>query len=139
MTSRSNQLMATTVMTSSFPERFFIRAVLISYRIFLQKIQSIYNNYAIRPPCQIHLHSSRTLCRWNHSSDCEVNCEVDPAYRIRKGHETVGTSISLLDRRGQGLRQAANHRTNTGPRIRQTAARVSDRCRYRRSENRINV
>jgi len=37
-----------------------------------------------------------------------------------------------IDRRGQNFRYALNHRTNTGPRIRQTATRFSDESRFRR-------
>jgi len=82
-------------MTSSFSVMFSIRALLISYRIIFQNIQSIFNNHAIRHSCQIHLHSSRTGCMWNHPSDCEVNCEVDPAYWIRK-EQKGGKPISAF-------------------------------------------
>ena len=50
---------------------------------FFTKNSSIFNNYAIRPPCQIHLRSSCSVCMWNHSSDCAVECAVDPAHRTR--------------------------------------------------------
>jgi hypothetical protein len=48
MTSRTTVLISP-LMTSSFPEMFSIRAILISYRIILQKIQSIFK--ALRGNC----------------------------------------------------------------------------------------
>ena len=48
MTSRSNQLMTMTVMTSSFPRGVFYLRHTYSYRNFLQKIQSIFNKVMTR-------------------------------------------------------------------------------------------
>ena len=49
MTSRSNGVTQNmNSITSSFSKIFSIRALLISYRIFLQNIQSIFNNEAVR-------------------------------------------------------------------------------------------
>jgi hypothetical protein len=46
---------------------------------------------------------------------------------------------STFSSRKQIPADALNHRTNTGPRIGQTATRVSDRSRYRRLAGRITV
>ena len=57
--------------------------------------------------------------------------------KISTGFEEL--SVDFLSVAEHSETDALNHRTTTGPKIRQTGTRVSDRSRYRRLAGRITV
>ena len=62
-----------------------------------------------------------------------------PTYVIYINTLLFINSIIPLERGGKDLLYALCHRTDTGPRIRQTATRISDRSRFRRLAGRSSV